>query len=54
MRVSTIKRVMREMGSKGGTTTAERLTPEQRIASATKASKAAAAARTKRAAEGSK
>ena len=38
-----------ELGKKGGKARAQKLTPEQRKASATKASKAAAKARTKKA-----
>jgi len=44
-----LSRYFSELGRKGGKARAKRLTPEQRKASATKASKAAAVARTKKA-----
>jgi hypothetical protein len=44
------KKVLREIGRLGGKATAAKLTPEERRASALKASKAAAKARTRKAA----
>jgi hypothetical protein len=44
-----VYRVLAEMGRRGGLARAKKMTPEQRKASATKASKAAAKARTKKA-----
>jgi hypothetical protein len=43
------KALLRQLGALGGNTRAANLTPEERRASAIKASKAAAAARTKKA-----
>jgi hypothetical protein len=45
----TIREVMRTLGSRGGLTRAKNMTAKERRASALKASKAAAAARTKKA-----
>jgi len=46
-----VYRVLAEMGRRGGLARAKKMTPEQRKASATKASKAAAKVRSKKAAE---
>jgi hypothetical protein len=46
-----LKKVMSELGKKGGAARAKSMTKKARKASATKASKAAAAARTKKAKE---
>lgn len=46
---NTINQVMRELGSRGGKARAENMTAKERRESAIKASKAAAAARSKKA-----